>query len=535
MDKAHLRMANALLALKEVFGFDAFRPFQHECLSAVFAKQDLFAVTATGGGKSLIFQIPALVFPNPVVVISPLISLMADQVSKMRAIGVRAVRLSSDIPRSEHAPWDTLKDQDLIYVSPEKLATPGFQKALRAVRLGMIALDEAHVAVTWGKDFRSSYAHLRGFVDQHPEAVRFACTATADDEVETGIRAMMGLRDPKRIVTSPWRTNIDYIVRKEAGFSELVDRLAAAQAQPGSQIVYVSSRRTAEELAQRLRDAGLDVAHYHAGMNPLIRTQVQNRFMAGAIRCVVATNAFGMGVDKPDIRLIAHWHMPSSLFNYLQETGRASRDGLPATAWLNIGKDAEKTHNFFIECSNPEFYVYQRLWAFLTAAERQPVRVPTAILARASGVSERMQGQIDAALAYLEYTGHIRSAGVGFAYELPIINKRVAESVVRTIRGARISKNAVHYEPPDGETDHHMRFITSGACRFVEPSEIVSVDLLRQDLQLTANDVGEKKRGAKMKLLMLHRFADSTDRRGFVEALFSQRETPVQEQAGVPA
>jgi RecQ family ATP-dependent DNA helicase len=527
------RMASCRLAAKEVFGFDSLRPFQESVLAPLCEKRDTLAVTATGGGKSLCFQLPALVLPGPAVVVSPLISLMKDQVDKLRALGVRACRMSSDVPRSEQVPPDEMASMDLIYASPEKLATPGFQKALKGVRLGMVALDEAHVAVTWGKDFRSSYAHLRGFVDQHPEAVRFACTATADDEVEVGIRSMMGLRDPRRVVTSPWRDNINYIVRKEAGFSELVDLVSAAQAQPGSQIVYVSSRRVAEEVSQRLRDSGLDAGHYHAGMNPAIRTQVQNRFMAGALRCAVATSAFGMGVDKSDIRLIAHWHMPPSLFNYLQETGRASRDGLPATAWLNIGKDAEKVHNYFIECANPEHYVYQRMWGFLTAAERQPVRVPTAILARASGVSERMSGQIDSALAFLEYTGHVKVSTAGVAYELPIINSKVAASVVRTIRGARISRGAVHYEPQDGEPDHHMRFVTAGACRFVEPSEIVSVDLLRRDLRLTPNEVMEKKRGAKMKLLMLHRFSDSVDRKGFVEALFSQRETPVQETANV--
>ncbi len=514
------RMAAATAAAAEVFGHASLRPFQSQVLPHLMGKRDVFAVTATGGGKSLCFQLPALVLPGAAVVVSPLISLMKDQVDKLRGHGIRAVRLSSDVSRSEQAA--DLAEQDLIYVSPEKLATPAFRKAMRGVRVGMVALDEAHAAIEW-QDFRASYAHIRAFAEQHPEAVRFACTATADDEVEAGVRALLGLRDPARVVTSPWRDNIEYVVRREAGMSDLVDRVAKAQEAAGSQVVYVASRRAAEDVATELRRYGLDAVHYHAGMSGGIRTQVQERFMRGAVRCVVATNAFGMGVDKPDIRLVAHWQMPKSLFAYLQETGRASRDGQPAVAWLNISKDAERVHNFLIELSNPEFYVYERMWQFLTASERQPVRVPMGILARASGVAkDSLRGQADSALAYLEYTGHLRTSSVGVCYELPIINRSIAESVCRGIRGARVDRGVVRYELEGDQPDNHMRFVTSGACRSADASDIAMIELLRPALQLTAEQVADKKQRAKMKLLMLHRFADSLDRRAFVEALFAQ-------------
>lgn len=517
---AERRLASARKAAKEVFGHDSLRPFQEQVLPSLLSNRDMFAVTATGGGKSLCFQLPALVLPGPAVVVSPLISLMTDQVTKLRALGIRATRLDADVPRSEQSA--VLADQDLIYVSPEKLATPSFQKSLRETRIGMIALDEAHAAIEW-QDFRGSYAHIRGFCEQHPEAVRFACTATADDEVEAVVRALMNLRDPVRVVTSPWRDNIEYVVRRDAGMSDLADRVGAAQALGGSQIVYAASRRETEAVAQGLRTSGLDAAHYHAGMNPNIRTQVQQRFMRGELRCVCATNAFGMGIDKPDVRLIAHWQMPKSLFAYLQETGRASRDGQPATAWLNMSKDAERVHNFLIELSNPGFDIYQRMWAFLTSQDRAPVRVPLPILARASGVSkETFKGWADSALSYLEFTGHVRASSVGECYELPIINAGIATRLCRTIRGSRVGRGVVMYEVQPGERDMHMQFVSAGACRSANPSDVVSVHLLRRDLTVTPVMVSDKKERAKRKLLMLHRFAEAPDRRSFVEALFVQ-------------
>ncbi|KAF0258008.1 ATP-dependent DNA helicase RecQ [Clavibacter michiganensis subsp. michiganensis] len=333
-------LAPALERLGTVFGYDAFRGDQQEIVEHVIGGGDALVLMPTGGGKSLCYQIPSLVREGTGVVISPLIALMQDQVDALRAVGVRAAFLNStqDLETSREVERALLDgDLDLLYLAPERLILDRMGRLLDEASIALFAIDEAHCVSQWGHDFRKDYLALSMLQERWPEVPRIALTATANEATHADITARLGLQDARHFVSSFDRPNIRYrIVPKAEPRKQLVDLIKNEHAGDAG-IVYCLSRKTVEQTAEALNKQGIAALPYHAGLDAAVRQRNQARFLRedGIVMC--ATIAFGMGIDKPDVRFVAHVDLPKSIEGYYQETGRAGRDGLPSTAWLAYG------------------------------------------------------------------------------------------------------------------------------------------------------------------------------------------------------
>ncbi|GAA4510965.1 MULTISPECIES: DNA helicase RecQ [Nonomuraea] len=335
-------MNTATEVLHRVFGYDTFRPGQQEIIEHVAAGGDALVLMPTGGGKSLCYQIPALVRPGTGVVISPLIALMQDQVDALTALGVRAGFLNStqDFDERQLVEAEFLAGElDLLYLAPERLRLESTVRLLKKGAISLFAIDEAHCVSQWGHDFRPDYLALSELHAQWPEVPRIALTATATPATHAEIAERLGLREgeARHFVAGFDRPNIHYrITAKSEPKRQLLDFLRAEH--PGdSGIVYCLSRSSAEKIAAFLVENGIPALPYHAGLDARTRAHHQARFLREEGLVVVATIAFGMGIDKPDVRFVAHLDLPKSVEGYYQETGRAGRDGLPATAWMAYG------------------------------------------------------------------------------------------------------------------------------------------------------------------------------------------------------
>jgi ATP-dependent DNA helicase RecQ len=319
--------------LKSTFGFDHFRGVQEDVIGRVMTGEHTLAVMPTGAGKSLCYQLPALAREGTALVISPLIALMHDQIRSANAIGLRAASLTSaDADREQTVQRFKAGELDLLYVAPERATGEAFRRLVSRVNLSLIAIDEAHCVSEWGHDFRPDYRQLKPLLDDNADVPRLALTATADARTRADILAQLGIPDEGLIVAGFDRPNIRYHVRhREQTGKQLRDLLAT---QPGPAIVYAPSRDKAEKIAEALGRGGRPSLPYHAGLDPGVRARNQAAFVQSEEMVISATVAFGMGIDKPDVRLVAHAAIPKSIEAYYQETGRAGRDGEPAEAWL---------------------------------------------------------------------------------------------------------------------------------------------------------------------------------------------------------
>ncbi len=331
-------MTDPLDILHHVFGFPGFRGVQEEVIGRVMAGQGTLAVIPTGAGKSLCYQVPALARAGTALVISPLIALMHDQIRAADAFGIKAASLTSaDMNRGETIERLKAGELDLLYVAPERATGESFRNLVSRVPLALIAIDEAHCVSEWGHDFRPDYRLLLPLLNAFPEVPRLALTATADARTRADILVQLGIAADGLIVAGFDRPNIRYNVRPRDGVAAQLKTLLAEQ--PGPGIVYVTSREKAETLAAQLAATGRPALPYHAGLEPQVRARNQSAFVASEEMVMVATVAFGMGIDKPDVRFVAHAGIPKSIEAYYQETGRAGRDGEPAEAWLFWGAD----------------------------------------------------------------------------------------------------------------------------------------------------------------------------------------------------
>ncbi|MFA6218738.1 MAG: DNA helicase RecQ [Erythrobacter sp.] len=336
-DSIHAPLAAARARLKTVFGFADFRGRQAEVVARVLAGQATLAVMPTGAGKSLTYQLPAVMLEGTCVVVSPLIALMHDQLRAARANGIRAATLTS-----ADADWRETQDAfrrgalDLLYVAPERASQPGFRDFLTAAPLCLFAVDEAHCVSEWGHDFRPDYRLLRPLLDAFAQVPRLALTATADRQTRADVMAQLGIAEDGLVLAGFDRPNIRYAIRnRDNPVRQLADLMTS---EPGPGIVYAPTRRKVEELADKLGVAtGRPVLPYHAGLDPQTRAANQAAFVASEDMVIVATVAFGMGIDKPDVRFVAHVGVPKSVEGYYQETGRAGRDGDPAQAMMFWG------------------------------------------------------------------------------------------------------------------------------------------------------------------------------------------------------
>jgi len=319
--------------LNQTFGFHAFRGAQEEVVKRVLAGRHTLAVMPTGAGKSLCYQLPALARPGTALVVSPLIALMHDQIRSAAELGIRAASLTSaDSDRDQTIERFRAGELDLLYVAPERATTAGFRQLVARAPLALIAVDEAHCVSEWGHDFRPDYRQLRGLLDEHSDVPRLALTATADERTRTDILAQLGIPADGLIVAGFDRPNIRYNVRPREQTGKQLRELLARQ--PGPAIVYAPSRDKAEKIAEQLTATGRPSLPYHAGLDPQVRARNQAAFVKSEEMVIAATVAFGMGIDKPDVRVVAHAAIPKSIEAYYQETGRAGRDGERAEAWL---------------------------------------------------------------------------------------------------------------------------------------------------------------------------------------------------------
>jgi ATP-dependent DNA helicase RecQ len=391
-------------ALLEAFGLTAFRPGQREAVVAALGRRDSLVVMPTGGGKSLCYQLPGIATRDLTVIVSPLIALMEDQCRRLTALGHPAVMLASGRDAENRAALDAVRDGEaqIVFAAPERFASSAFRAALARRTIALFVVDEAHCVSEWGHDFRPDYLRLRPVIDAlgHPPVM--ACTATATPKVAEEIVARLGLRDPERVRSGFDRPNLSFdvipfdgegsVARKRA---LLADGLAMPENRPA--IVYCGTRRSTEEVAELLVGDGLSAVAYHAGMSATARSEHQHAFMSGAADVVVATNAFGMGVDKADVRSVWHWALPSSLEAYYQEAGRAGRDGAPARAVLLASRSD-----------------LGRLVRFIREAEVTPAQIRTLVdrlAAAATGGAVELDGPSDPdriALGVAERAGALR-------------------------------------------------------------------------------------------------------------------------------
>ncbi len=339
-----------LETLKRHFGYDRFRPLQEEIIRHVLSGQDCLALMPTGGGKSLCFQMPSLIVGGLTIVVSPLIALMKDQVDQLRVSGVAAAYINSSLDAEEIAmvKRQALAGQlRLLYLAPERLAVPEFREFLSKLDVRFLAVDEAHCVSEWGHDFRPDYRNLTVLRKEFPNVPTIALTATATPEVRRDIIRELHLRAPRTFVSSFNRPNLTYAVApKRKGWGGLLALLEKHRGE--SAILYCFSRKDTEALADLLRTRGIKSAPYHAGLSAEVRARTQDRFIKDDLDVVVATIAFGMGIDKPDVRLVAHCDLPKSVEGYYQETGRAGRDGLPAECVLFFSYADRRKQMFFI-------------------------------------------------------------------------------------------------------------------------------------------------------------------------------------------
>lgn len=365
----------ARAALQDVFGYSEFRPGQAEVISAVLARRDTLAVMPTGGGKSVCYQVPALLnAAGLTLVVSPLLALMKDQVDSLRAMGVLAAAINSTVAVEDQRRILVEAGEGnvrLLYVAPERFGAAGFMAALRALPVSLLAVDEAHCISQWGHDFRPSYRELgqvRGQIGSPPIV---ALTATADPRVRDDIVKRLALHEPVVHVAGFDRPNLRFEVARVSTLKEKFEGISAQlrALKDESAIVYCGTRKRVEEITDSLQRAGIRCARYHAGMEDHDRKRIQEAFARDTLRVIVATNAFGMGIDKPDVRAVIHHDMPDSLESYYQEAGRAGRDGGPATCTLYYAARDRGLREFFIEMAHPEAARVVELYRDLVARE----------------------------------------------------------------------------------------------------------------------------------------------------------------------
>ncbi|MFL5309069.1 MAG: RecQ family ATP-dependent DNA helicase [Myxococcales bacterium] len=438
-------------ALSTHFGYGGFRPGQEAIIRSVLSGRPTLAILPTGGGKSLCFQLPALLLEGTTVVASPLVALMKDQVDALSARGIPATFVNSSLSEAERKERQArirAGAYRLVYVAPERFRSSSFRDCIAQVRVPLFAIDEAHCISSWGHDFRPDYLKLAEACG-HLRAERIlALTATATPEVRKDIARALGLDDPQVFVAGFDRPNLFVEVARASGDQEKVGRILALARHGGPGLVYAATRRNVEKVVLALRANGIDAAGYHAGMDDAERSGAQESFLRGEVSVVVATNAFGMGVDKADIRFVAHFHVPRSIEAYYQEIGRAGRDGAPSLALLLFNYADVMLQKRMIEGARPKEETVRKIWD----AARGLGSGGAGELAAVCGVHP---ADAQAAVKLLESAGHLARRGQDFSVLTPEVEEPAVDFELAAMRVAHERQML----------DRMVRFCDTEGCR----------------------------------------------------------------------
>ena len=459
------------------FGLDDFRPGQRDVIDTVMADRDCLCVMPTGGGKSLCYQLPAIARPGLTLVVSPLIALMKDQVDQLEARGLSATFINSTLSSSEYFArmrGMVAGEYRLVYIVPERLRNPRFVEAAISTRLSLLAIDEAHCISQWGHDFRPDYARLGVFRERLGNPPTIALTATATANVRADIIRQLRLKEPRVFITGFSRPNLRYEVRElseNRGKNEIL--LDFLDATPGSGIIYASTRKRSEEVAEVVRSrGGRTICVYHAGMAAEDRKQAQDDFMSGRFEIVVATTAFGMGIDKADVRFVVHYNLPGSLEAYYQEAGRAGRDGRPSQCMMLYSHGDRKIQEYFIESKYPARETVRDVYEFLRSLKADPIELTQMEIRERMGIKISTEG-IGACEQLLEGVGALERleprqnmAIVKIDSQLPTLVdmlpkqsktlRRVLQAVERIVGDRRHER--VYFNPRDLEAPTELDF-----------------------------------------------------------------------------
>ncbi|HKP87720.1 MAG TPA: ATP-dependent DNA helicase RecQ [Blastocatellia bacterium] len=418
-------------ALEKHFGFTEFREGQAEVIESVLAGRDTVVVMPTGGGKSLCYQLPALMRDGVTLVVSPLIALMKDQVDQLASRGIPTTFINSSISYGEtnrRLSKLRLGEYKLVYVAPERFRSQAFMDSIAETEVRLFAVDEAHCISHWGHDFRPDYLRLKEAANHLGRPQIIALTATATPQVRADISEQLGLSDPHVSVAGFDRPNLALRVIHPATEKEKLDVLKhLIRSSTGSGIIYAATRKGVEQVSAKLKLAGLRVELYHGGMDEAERTRAQDAFMRGDAQAIVATNAFGMGIDKPDIRFVAHFHLPGSIEAYYQEVGRAGRDGMPADCVMLFNYADTRTQQFFIEGSHPPPDLISRVYQEITSFGAEKVELSAREMAARIGIKNEMS--IYSALVVLEKAGHIERGRPSDATVLALLKVPMDEAM----------------------------------------------------------------------------------------------------------
>jgi ATP-dependent DNA helicase RecQ len=466
--------------LSEKFHFSGFRKWQEEIIDTLLTRRDVVVVMPTGSGKSLCYQLPALLLDGVTLVISPLIALMKDQVDGLVQNQIPATFINSVLTPSEQG--QRLREiqqgrYKLVYIAPERFRNPGFMEGIQSCRVSLFAVDEAHCVSEWGHDFRPDYLRLRGVVERlgHPPVA--ALTATATPDVRRDIITQLGLRQPVAFVAGFDRPNLRFQVKRVEGEEDKVDAilgLLKKKAQNG--IIYAATRKNVETLTSALRSHGYKAGGYHAGMEMESRKFVQDRFMEGTLPVVVATNAFGMGIDKADLRFVVHYDIPGSLEAYYQEVGRAGRDDKPATCLLLFNYADTFTQEFFIDGSYPPRDMIERTYEVLCDIGTDEIEMTQKALAERLGRTKSNEMAVSSCLKILEKAGCIERGSEG-EHQARVTLRIEPEELQRQVEGkGKYQKEIVNYclDVLDGSKDKTL---------------LVDLDVMADHLNLTSEQL----------------------------------------------